>query len=46
MQFRKRSCTKLLAFLCPSVVKIMEKDRNFTFQAFVKKPNRFAYFDH
>ena len=37
--------TNLWVFLCPSVIKITEKDRKFTFQAIVKKPNRLARFD-
>ena len=36
---------KLWAFLCTSAVKLMEKDRKFTFQAIVKKANRLARSD-
>ena len=48
MQFRKyhemKGC-KLWSFLYPGAVKNMEKERIFTFQAFVKKANYLAQFN-
>ena len=45
MQFRKRSCDKgLQTYGRPSVVKVMEKNKKFTFQAIVKKANCLACF--
>ena len=35
---------KLWAFLCPSAVKLTEKDRKLMFQAIVKRANRLARF--
>ena len=48
MQFRKRLCNKgneVMDVLCPSAIKITEKDRKSTFQVFVKKANHLARFD-
>ena len=45
MQFRKDRAIKACEFMGPSIFKITEKDKKFTFQPFVKKANYLTHFD-